>query len=171
MNENKEQKQSWGITDFVKDLSLWITLAIALLIALLGDENVLRSIMVNLGLAMTAISSTLLGVIIAGFSIFIAFLNKKYILLIDNIFGIGNELLPIKVTTFLALISISFSLGLILIGYPPVVLLRLLFIGALWSYFYLLWQIWELVQWLVEHAKTRAMQIRAEEKEKGGETE
>jgi len=165
MKQNKTESQ-WGYKDVLKDHSLYITLVIAGLIAMLGNETVLRSIHVDLGIAMTAISSTLLGIVIAGLAIFLAFLDKQYIALIDEFFGIGNELLPIKVTTILVIICLSFSLGLILIGNPIAIVFRLILLFALWSYSYLLWQIWELVQWLVEHAKARAMQIRKEEEDK-----
>ena len=163
MKQNKTESQ-WGYKDIFKDPSIYITLLIAGLIAMLGNETVLRCIHVELGIAMTAISSTLLGIIIAGLAIFLAFLDKKYIALIDEVFGIGKELLPIKVTTILAIICLSLSLGLILIGNPITIVFRLILLFALWSYSYLLWQIWELVQWLVEHAKARAMQVRNEEK-------
>jgi hypothetical protein len=51
---------------------------------------------------------------------------------------------------------------MILVGEPPSPVLRLLFVLALWAFSYLLWQIYEVVKYLVEHAKTRATQIRQE---------
>ena len=68
-------------------------------------------------------------------------------------------------TTLLSIISLLFSLGLILLGESLTLIYRLISFGALWSYLYLLWQIWELVKWLVSHAKLRATQIRIEQKQ------
>ena len=136
-----------------------------MLIAYFGNEETLRSVMVDLGIAMVGVSAALLGIVLAGLAIFLAFMDKKYLVLIEQIFGIGNELFPVKVITITAIICLSFSLGLILIGDPPSVIFRLILIGALWGYSYLLWQIYELVKWLIEHAKARAMQIRKEEED------
>jgi len=166
MKGNKTNRR-WSYRDFIKDPSLYITLVISGLIASLGSEIILRHVAIDLGIAMAGISSTLLGIVIAGLAIFLAFLDKKYIALIDQVFGIGNELLPIKITTLLAIISLLFSLGLILIGHPITLVFRLILFGALWSYLYLLWQIWELVQWLVEYAKVRAMQVQQEKENNG----
>jgi hypothetical protein len=165
MKSNNKPIHKWGFKDILKDYSFWITLVLSGLITCFGDEIILRSMKVNLGIAMVGVSSALLGIVIAGLSIFLAFMDKKYLSLIDQIFGIGNELFPIKVTTVTAILCLSFSLGLILIGNPPSLVFRLILIGALWSYSYLLWQIYELVKWLIEHAKARAMQIRKEEED------
>jgi hypothetical protein len=53
--------------------------------------------------------------------------------------------------------------NIILVGEPNILLLRVIIGCALWSFSYLLWQIYELVKYLVEHAKTRAKQIQKEE--------
>lgn len=159
----KQTKQQWGWRDITTDRYFYITLVISGIIVLFGNERVLRSVMVDLGIAMVGVSSALLGIVIAGLAIFLAFMDRKYIALIDQVFGIGNELFPIKVTTILAIICLTFSLGLILIGKPPSLVFRLILFGSLWSYLYLLSQIYELVKWLVAHAKARAIQIRKEE--------
>lgn len=165
MKSNNKAIGKWGFKDILKDYSFWLTLIISGLIAYFGNEETLRSVMVDLGIAMVGVSAALLGIVLVGLAIFLAFMDKKYLALIDQIFGIGNELFPVKVTTITAILCLSFSLGLILIGHPPSLVFRLILVGALWSYSYLLWQIYELVKWLVEHAKARAMQIRNEEKD------
>lgn len=164
MKDNKVINK-WGFKDILKDYSFWVTLIISVLIACFGNQETLRSVMVDLGIAMVGVSAALLGIVLAGLAIFIAFMDKKYMALIDEVFDIGNELFPVKVTTLTAILCLAFSLGLILVGKPPSLVFRLILIGALWSYSYLLWQIYELVKWLVEHAKARAMQIRKEERD------
>ena len=165
MKTNNKPIGKWGFKDILKDYSFWLTLIISVLIACFGNEETLRSVTVDLGIAMVGVSAALLGIVLAGLAIFLAFMDKKYLALIDQVFGIGNELFPVKVTAITAILCLSFSLGLILIGSPPSLVFRLILVGALWSYSYLLWQIYELVKWLVEHAKARAMQIRKEEKD------
>jgi hypothetical protein len=165
MKGNNKPFGKWGFKDILKDYSFWVTLVISVLIACFGNQQTLRSVMVDLGIAMVGVSAALLGIVIAGLAIFLAFVDRKYLTLIDEVFGVGNELFPVKVTSITAILCLSFSLGLILVGKPPALIFRLILIGALWSYSYLLWQIYEVVKWLVEHAKARAMQIRNEEKD------
>ncbi|MFO7996653.1 MAG: hypothetical protein R6U93_05885 [Dehalococcoidia bacterium] len=165
MKNSNKPSGKWGFRDILKDYSFWVTLTTSVLIASLGNQETLRSVMVSLGTAMVEISAALLGIVLAGLAIFLAFMDKKYLALIEQIFGVGNELFPIKVTAITAILCLSFGLGLILVGNPPNLLFRLILVGALWSASYLLWQIYELVKWLVEHAKARAMQIRKEDKD------
>lgn len=54
-------------------------------------------------------------------------------------------------------------MGLIVLGEPSTLFFRLILWGALWSFAYLLWQIYELVKFLVEHAKARAKQIQIDD--------
>jgi len=165
MKANNKAIGKWGFKDILKDHAFWITLIISVLIARFGNQETLRSVMVDLGTAMVELSAALLGIVLAGLAIFIAFMDKKYMALIDKVLGISNELFPVKVTTITAIFCLSFGLGLILVGNPPSLIFRLILVGALWSSAYLLWQIYEVVKWLVEHAKARAMQIRKEEKD------
>lgn len=160
LHKNNEQWTQWTYKDFLKDYSLYITLVVSALIAFLGHETTLRSVRIDLGLAMAGVSSALIGIVIAGLAIFLAFIDRKYIELIDQLFGFENELLPVKATTMLAIITLLFSVGLILVGSPPTLAFRFVLLGSLWSYSYLLWQIWELVKWLIGHARARALQVK-----------
>jgi len=115
---------------------------------------------------MVEMSGALLGIVLAGLAIIVAFMNKKYVDLIERFLGgFNNEFFAIKTVTLLTVLCLALGLGLILIGEPPAIVLRLVLFGALWSYSYLLWQVYELVKWLLSHAKLRAMQIKMEEKE------
>ena len=67
---NQEKKGQWTHKDFLRDWSLYVTLVISGLIAFLGSEGALRSARVDLGIAMTGVSSALMGIVIAGLSIF-----------------------------------------------------------------------------------------------------
>jgi hypothetical protein len=165
MKTNNKTIGKWGFKDILKDHAFWITLVISILIASFGNQETLRSVKVDLGAAMVEVSAALLGIVLAGLAIFIAFMGRKYMALIDEVLGISNELFPVKVTTITAILCLAFGLGLILVGNPPSPIFRLILVGALWSSSYLLWQIYEVVKWLVEHAKARAMQIRKEEKD------
>lgn len=165
MNKQNNTFKQWSLIDILKDPYFYVALVLAGLIAILLPENTLKSVMVDLGMVIAGVSSALLGIVIAGLAIFLAFMDKEYIALVDKHFGVGNELFPIKVTTILSIISLIFSLTLILIGESSTFIYRLISFGALWSYLYLLWQIWELVKWLVSHAKLRATQIRLELKQ------
>ncbi len=153
------------LKEVIIDPALWITFVLTGLIAFLGDENVLRSARVNIGAAQVEMSAALLGIILAGLAIFIVFLDKKYVALIESVFGIKSELVPFKLTAIVAILCVGFGMGLILIGEPSIIVFRFVLWGALWSFAYLLWQIFELVKFLIEHAKTRAKQIQMEERE------
>ena len=166
---NSENRDNWGIKSFVKDPSLYISAGLAILFVIFSSEELLRSATATAGSAMVEMSGALLGIVLAGLAIFIAFLDKKYIAVIDNLYGLSNELLPIKTVVILTILSLVFGLGLIIIGEPPNLVLRIVFGMAVWNYLYLLWQIYELVRWLLEHAKARAMQLQTEDKKKNGQ--
>ena len=91
-------------------------------------------------------------------AIFIVFLDKKYITLLEKYFSIDAELWAFKWVAIIAIICLSFGMGLILIGEPSSIIFRLVLFGALWSFSYLLWEIYELVKYLAEHAKARVKQ-------------
>ncbi len=151
--------------DTVLDRALWITIIASALIAFLGDECALRSVRVALGSALVEMSATLLGIIIAGLAIFVVFLDKKYVALIEKYFKIETELWPFKWTAIIAILCLAFGIGLILLGDPPVLVFRFVLWGALWNFSYLLWEIYELVKFLAGHAKARSKQIQTDDKE------
>ena len=153
------------LKEIIIDPVLWITLIVSGLIAFLGDEFVLRSARVAIGSAQVEMSAALLGIVLAGLAIFIVFLDKKYVALIESVFGIKSELIPFKLTAIVAILCLGFGMGLIVIGEPSTLIFRLVLWGALWSFAYLLWQIFELVKFLAEHAKARAKQIQMNDKE------
>ena len=163
MKSNNKKMRGLGFKDIVIDKALWITLIISGLIAFLGNESVLRSARVAIGSAQVEMSSALLGLVLAGLAIFIVFLDKKYVALIERIFGVGTELIPFKLTAIVAILCLGFGMLLILLGEPSALFFRFVLLGALWSFTYLLWQIYELVKFLAEHAKARAKQIQKEE--------
>lgn len=152
------------LKDTIIDPALWITLIVSALIAFLGDESVLRSVRVNAGSALVGMSAALLGIILAGLAIFVVFLDKKYIALIEKYFRIEVELWPFKWTAIIAIMCVAFGMGLIIIGEPGALIFRFIIWGALWSFSYLIWQIYELVKFLAAHAKARAKQIQIEDR-------
>lgn len=152
------------LKDTILDPALWITLIASALIAFLGNENALRLVRVDAGSALVAMSAALLGIILAGLAIFVVFLDKKYIALIEEYFKIETELWPFKWTAIMAILCIAFGMGLILLGEPCALFFRFVLCGALWSFSYLLWQIYELVKFLVAHAKARAKQVQIDNK-------
>src|SRR4030042_2315136 len=154
---------SGWLKDTILDPALWITLVASGLIAFLGNENALRLVKVNAGTAMVAMISALLGIVLAGLAIFVAFLDKKYIALLEKVFGMDADLWPFKWTAIIAILCVAFGMGLILLGEPPTLVFRLILWGALWSFSYLLWEIYELVKFLAEHVKARAKQIQKED--------
>jgi len=163
MKSNNKTVNGWGFKDIITDIALWITFVMSGLIAFLGDEVILRSVKVNAGSAMVAMSAALLGIVLAGLAIFIVFLDKKYIALIESIFGVESELFPFKFTAIIAILCIAFGMGLILLGEPTTLVFRFILCLALWSFLYLLWEIYELVKFLAEHVKSRAQQIQKDE--------
>ena len=165
MKSNNEI-QNWGFKDFITDKPLYVTLVLSVLVAYFIGGEYLRSIVSSAGSAMVEMSGALLGVVLAGLAIFIVFLDKKYIRVIDRLIRFENEFFVIKTVTFLTITCLIFGIGLIVLGEIPNWALRIIIGGALWAYLYLLVQIWELVKWLIEHAKARAMQAQQEEGEK-----
>jgi len=159
MKRSDKVMNGW-FKDTILDPALWITIIATALIAFLWDESTLLSVRINVGTALVAMSATLLGIILAGLAIFVVFLDKKYIALIEKYFKIETELWPFKWTALIAILCVAFGMVLILLGEPCTLLFRFIIWGALWSFSYLLWQIYELVKFLTEHAKARAKQIQ-----------
>ena len=160
-----DKVMSGWFKDTILDPALWVTLIVSALIAFLGDESVLRSVRVDVGSALVAMSAALLGIILAGLAIFVVFLDKKYVALIERFFKVETELWPFKWTAIIAIVCLLFGMGLILLGEPHALFFRFIIWGALWSFIYLLWQIYELVKFLTGYAKTRAKQIQLDNKE------
>ena len=158
--KRSDKVMSGWLKDTILDPALWITLIVSALIAFLGNENVLRSVRVDVGFALVEMSATLLGIILAGLAIFVVFLDRKYVALIEKYFKVETELWPFKWTAIIAILCLVFGIGLILLGEPPALVFQFVLLGALWSFSYLLWQIYELVKFLAEHAKARAKQIQ-----------
>lgn len=156
--------------DTVLDRALWVTIIVSALIAFLGCEYALRAVRVDVGLALVAMSATLLGIIVAGLAIFVVFLDKKYLALIEKYFKVEAELWPFKFTAIIAILCVVFGMGLILLGEPHVLVFRFVLWGALWSFLYLLWEIYELVKFLAAHVKARSKQIQIDDKENQGHT-
>lgn len=148
------------LKDTILDYALWITFIVSALISFLGDEKVLRLARVNAGSALVDMGAVVLGTVLAGLAIFVVFLDKKYIELLEKIFSIEAEMWPFKWTAIIAIVCVGFGIGLILLGEPSTLVFRFVFCGALWSFLYLLWEIYELVKFLAEHAKTRAKQLQ-----------
>jgi len=144
--------------------ALWVTLVAAALIAFLGDDQSLRSARVDLGGALVQVSATLLGITLAGLAIFVVFLDKKYITLIEEYFSIGTELWPFQWAGIVAILCLILGVALIIVGEPSILLFRFIVFGALWTVGYLLSQIYQLIRFLAEHAKARAKQIHIEDK-------
>ena len=158
--KSSDKVMSGWLKDTIIDPALWITLIASALIAFLGNENILRSVRVNVGSALVEMSAALLGIILAGLAIFVVFLDKKFVALIERIFKVETELWPFKWTAIIAILCLVFGIGLILLGEPPALVFQFVLLGALWSFLYLLWEIYELVKFLAEHAKARAKQIQ-----------
>ena len=162
MNNSNKIMSGW-LKDTILDYALWITLAVSALISFLGDEKVLRLARVSTGSALVDMGAVVLGIVLAGLAIFVVFLDRKYVELLEKYFSIETEIWPFKWTAIIAIVCLGFGIGLILIGEPSTLIFRFVFCGALWSFFYLLWEIYELIKFLAEHAKTRAKQIQKEE--------
>lgn len=163
--KRSDKVMSGWFKDTILDPALWVTLIVSALIASLGDETVLRSVRVDVGSALVEMSATLLGIILVGLAIFVVFLDKKYIALIERIFKVETELWPFKWTAIIAIVCLLFGMGLILLGEPHALFFRFIIGGALWSFTYLLWEIYELVKFLAGHAKARAKQIQIDNEE------
>lgn len=165
----KRMDQAMGgwLRKTVFDPYLWIIVIICGLIAYFGDEKVLRSVSVNVGSAQVHIGTALLGIVLAGLAILVVFLDKKYISLLEDVPpGFDADLWPFKFTAFVAVICSAFGMTLILLGNPSTFVFRLLFGFSLWSFFYLLWTMFELVRFIAGHAKARVKQIQNDKSEK-----
>lgn len=162
MNRFDKLMNGW-FKETVLDKALYITLVAAALIAFLGDEKVLRSVRIDVGLALIEMGATLLGIVLAGFAIFVVFLDKKYIDLLEKAFGIEADIWPFKWVAIIAIVCLLFGMVFIVLGEPSTLVFRLLVMGALWSFFYLLWEIYELVKFLAGHVKARAKQIQLDD--------
>ncbi|MDP4280389.1 MAG: hypothetical protein QQM50_07605 [Dehalococcoides mccartyi] len=148
----------WG-KEIVRDPALWITLIIAGLIAFWGDKDTLSTVSIQVGLAVVTVSATLLGIVLAALAIFVVFLDEKYITLVEKVYPIEQDTWPFKWVTLIAIINLTSGLILILVGDPTLIIFRTIMFITLWSFLYLLWQIFELVKFLAEHIKTRSKHL------------
>ena len=138
------------------DPALWITLIVSILIAHFGDEKILRSIRVDVGIAQVGMGTALLGIVLAGLAILFVFLDEKYIELLQQVSpGTDADLWPFRFTALIAIICVAFGMALILIGEPSVLIFRIVFCLSLWSFSYLLWALWDLISFITGHAKAR----------------
>ena len=153
------------LKQILTDRIFWITLVISAPIAFLGNGEILKEARVAVGSSLIEMSAALLGIIIASLAIFVVFLDRKYIKLIQKYFNIESQLMPFKVTAILAILCLIFGMILIIIGEPCSWIFRFFLFGALWSFLYLLAQIYEVVKFLAEHTKARARQIEIDEEE------
>lgn len=158
--KNPIKKGGWK--SYVIDWAPWISIILAGLIVGLGDANILRSARVDIGIAMVGMSSALLGIVLAGLAIFVAFLDKAYMELLEEVVGVEANLTPFKHISIVAIICAALGMGLIVLGRPTEVVFRVILGISLASFIYLLWQFFEIVRYLCEHAKTRFLQIRME---------
>lgn len=148
------------------DIAIPISLVPSVLIAILGNENILRNARVDVGIAMVGMSSALLGIVLAGMALFVVFLDKKYVALLAQLLGMDINLEPFDWTAKIGVLCALLGMGMIILGNPSVLVFRVVFGIALFVFIYLLWQIYELVKYLAEHAKTRIMQMRQEDSNK-----
>lgn len=137
-----------------------ITLIASLLIAILWNENVLREASVNIGIAEVTIGTALLGIVLAGLAILVAFLDEKYIMLLQKVPpGFEADIWPFKITAFVAIMCAVFGMLLIIIGKPPDWLFRTIIFFSLWSFSYLLWGMFDLISFVAGHARNRMEQL------------
>ncbi len=142
---------------------LWITFVLSAIICIVADENVLRCIRVDIGMAQLQIGTALMGVVLAGLAIIVVFLDERYIKILEQVApGLEADLWPFNYVALLAVICASFGMSLILIGYPPITIYRIIVGLSLWSFAYLLWNFYYLVKFIFGHAKVRMKQIKAE---------
>lgn len=134
------------------------------LIAYFTDDKTMRAVRVDVGMAQVGVGTALLGIILAGLAILVVFLDKRYIAVLQKVEpGIDADLWPFKYTALIAIICAAFGMGLIVLGTPPLVILRIVFGLSLWSFAYLLWVLFDLVKFVAGHAKARAVQLQNEE--------
>lgn len=145
----------------IADPALWVTFVISLVIAFVGNEDVLRSARVDVGIAQVGIGTALLGIVLAGLTILIVFLDEEYIKLLEQVPpGIDADLWPFKYTALIAIICAAFGMLLIVIGKPHPLVFRIILLLSLWSFSYLLWLFYDLIKFVIEHAKARIIQIQ-----------
>ena len=127
----------------------------------------------RLGSAELNISSALFGVIIAGLSIVVVFLNKQYVKVLHKAgAGILEDLFPFWYTAVLAVISII--LATILVSLGPIqneCYLRVLVGASSWFFLYTLFASLNLIGSIVAHGINRTRQIIMEEKQKEDNTD
>ena len=145
----------------IRDWAPWVTLALALAIVLCSNEDVLRSVRADVGVAQVGIGTAILGIVLAGLAILVAFLDEKYIELLEKIPpGLIADLWVFKYAAIVAIVCAAMGMLLVLFADLPLWALRMLFIIALWSFGYLLWLLYDVIKFIAEHAKARAVQIR-----------
>lgn len=151
----------------VCDPSLWITLSISVLTASLGNEQVLRAVSTTVGSAQVHIGTAFLGIVLAGLAIMVIFLDKKYIALLEGVPpGFEADLWPFKYTAFIAVACSASGMALIMLGSSVTGVFRSLFGLSIWSFLYLLWNMFELVRFIAWHARARAQQIQTDDERK-----
>jgi hypothetical protein len=163
---NSDKVMGGWLRKTLLDPALWITLPVAFCISFLGSEEVLRAARVDVGLAQVGIGTALLGIVLAGLSVLVAFLNEEYVQLLEKVGqGFDADLWPFKWTALIAILCAAFGMGLLLIGdhLTPVVF-RLILALSLWSFSYLLWILYHLVEFIAGHAKARAVQLDKKKK-------
>lgn len=158
----KKPSKKNGWRAYIFDWAPWASIVIAGLIVGLGDVDILRHARVDIGIAMVGMSSALLGIVLAGLAIFIAFLDRAYAELLEEAVGLEANLTPFKHISLVAIICAALGMTLIIIGKPTDVVFQTILGLSLAAFAYLLWQFFEIVRYLCEHAKTRFLQIRIE---------
>lgn len=160
MKKNNKIMGGW-VRIIIFDFGLWITLAVSMAIAFMGNEEVLRAARTDVGIAQVSIGTAILGIVLAGLAILIVFLDEKYIKLLEQLPpGIKADLWVFKFVALISIICAAFGMLLILIGYPPTSLFRTILGLSLWSFSYLLWLLFDLVKFVIGHAKVRVKQIQ-----------
>jgi hypothetical protein len=145
----------------IRDPAPWVTLAISAIVAFCGNEEVLRSVRIDVGVAQVGIGTALLGIVLAGLAILIVFLDEEYIKLLQQVPpGIDADLWPFKYTALIAIMCAAFGMLLIVIGKPHPLIFRIILWLSLWSFSYLLWLFYDVIKFVIEHAKARIMQIQ-----------
>ncbi len=155
-----DRKMAGWFRKTICGLDLWCTFAISLAIAVFGNEETLRNVSSNIGLAQVQIGTALLGIVLAGLAILVVFLDEKYIKLLEQISpGFDADLWPFKATAFIAIVCAAFGMVLIIIGDPSEIVFRSVLFFSLWSFSYLLWNMFDLIKFIAGHAKNRIEQI------------
>lgn len=159
----------------IGDPALWVTFGIVAVAAfLLGDDRI-RTVSGLVGSAQAQVGTALLGVVVAGLAIFAVFLDEEYVALLDaEPPGPDADIAPFIITGFVAALSAALGIALIIVGaIPPAStglwvrlgisgpsLLAAVFLVSLWSFLYLLWHTFDLVVFLMGHARVRIALLR-----------